>query len=190
MEVSASDALIVVDVQNDFCPGGALPVPGGDNVVRAINRLSPSFDTLVFSCDWHPGDHCSFSDAPEFRDGSWPPHCVQHSPGAEFHGDLMVPLDAWVVHKGTDPEREAYDAFQDTGLAEYLRGRGVQRVFVAGLATDYCVKATALSALREGFETILVKDACRGVAEDTTAAALAELAGAGVVACTSAAFDA
>ncbi|MBI2435301.1 MAG: nicotinamidase [Candidatus Hydrogenedentes bacterium] len=185
VRIEETDALIAVDVQNDFCPGGALPVQGGANVVPAINRLSPTFHTLVFSRDWHPPDHCSFSDTPEFRDGSWPVHCVQHSPGAEFHGDLIVPLDAKIIDKATEPDTEDYDAFQDSDLTEYLRSRGVRRVFVAGLATDYCVKFTALSSAREGFETWLVLDGCRGVAEATTKAALEEMKQAGVKTCRS-----
>ncbi len=185
MKIDESDALIIVDVQNDFCQGGALPVPRGEQVARVINRLMIHFDHLVFSRDWHPQDHCSFSDAPEYRDGSWPVHCVEDSPGAEFHGDLRVPLDACFVNKGTDPDVEAYSAFDGTGLAAELRRRGVQRVFVAGLATDYCVKSTALDAVRAGFETVLVEDACRGVAPETTAAALETLNEAGVRMCRS-----
>ena len=185
MKVKDTDALIVVDVQNDFCPGGALPVLGGDMAVPAINRVMEKFQHLVFSRDWHPSDHCSFASSPEFRDGSWPAHCVQHSPGAEFHGDLRVPLDAVIVDKGAEPDQEAYSAFAGTGLAETLRKRSVERVFVAGLATDYCVKSTALDALEEGFQAVLIEDGCRGVADETTQAALDEMRKAGVIACRS-----
>lgn len=181
--VNESDALIVVDVQNDFCPGGALPVRGGDGVVLAINRVADKFAHVAFTRDWHPGGHCSFSETPEFRDGSWPVHCVQDSPGAEFHGDLRVPQDALVVDKGTDPGIEEYGGFSGEELEGYLRDRGVKRVFIAGLATDYCVKETALGAVRAGFATVLIEDGCRGVAEDTTAAALAEMRLAGVSLC-------
>lgn len=183
MKVEDADALIVVDVQNDFCPGGALPVERGDQTPRILNRAIIHFDLLVFSRDWHPSDHCSFSDAPEFKDGSWPPHCVQHSPGAEFHGDLRVPLDAKIVDKGTNPEKEAYSAFDGTDLEEYLRAHQARRVFVGGLATDYCVRATALDAVANGYETYLLVDGCRGVAEDTAQKALDEMQEKGVLTC-------
>lgn len=183
MKVNDDDALIVVDVQNDFCPGGALPVPGGEGVVRVINTLQMKFHTLCFTRDWHPQDHCSFSDEPQFTDKSWPPHCVQDSPGAEFHGDLHVPSDVIIVSKGTDSDKEAYSGFEGTDLAGQLRAAGVKRVFVAGLATDYCVKATALDAVKAGFETVLVGDGCRGITEETSARALAEMRAAGVVTC-------
>lgn len=180
MKTTDTDALIAVDVQNDFCFGGALPVPQGERVSGPLNRAILKFDTLVLTRDWHPPDHCSFSDAPEYRDGSWPPHCLQDSPGAEFHGELHAPLDAIVISKGTDPDREAYSGFKDTPLAEILRKRQIKRVFIGGLATDYCVKATALDALAEGFEVWLLEDACRGVSEDTTADARAEMRRRGV----------
>ena len=183
MKVNDTDALIVVDVQNDFCPGGALSVLGGEGVVRVINPLQMKFDKLYFTRDWHPQDHCSFSDTPAYTDKSWPPHCVQDSPGAEFHGDLHVPSDATIISKGTDPAREAYSGFEDTDLADRLKADGVTRVFVAGLATDYCVKATALDALAAGFETVLVEDGCRGVNDETAAAALVEMRAAGVIFC-------
>jgi nicotinamidase/pyrazinamidase len=164
-----------VDVQNDFCPGGALPVPNGDGVVRVINLLQHKIDRVFFTRDWHPQDHCSFADEPQFVDQSWPTHCVQDSPGAEFHGDLRVPLDAPVISKGTDPDQEAYSGFQGTDLAAQLRAGGFTRVFVAGLATDYCVKATVLDAVQEGFEAVLVEDACRGIDEAGCLAALREM---------------
>jgi len=184
------DAIIVVDVQNDFCPGGALAVAEGDLVVPVVNRLLPFFRHRAFTRDWHPPDHVSFADTPEFRDKSWPPHCVQHTPGAAFHPDLVVPPDALVVSKGDDPEREAYSGFQAGGvnLAEWLRVRGVRRVFVTGLATDYCVRATALDARAAGFEVTLVEDATRGVAPESTAAALRDLDQAGVARTTSVAL--
>ncbi len=183
MKVNDTDALIVVDVQNDFCPGGALSVPGGDGVVRVINNLQPRFDRVYFTRDWHPEDHCSFSLEPTFQDGSWPAHCLQDSPGAEFHGDLHVPLDCPIIDKGTDPDQEAYSGFQGTDLADRLRSAGVTRVFVAGLATDYCVKATAMDALQAGFETVLVEDGCRGVDDDGSVVAIAAMREAGVVLC-------
>lgn len=181
MQVTGSDALVVVDVQNDFCPGGALPVPDATLVVRPINLIVHKFDRVVFSRDWHPRDHISFSDTPEFRDGSWPEHCVENTPGAEFHGDLMVPMDAPVIDKGTDPAQEAYSAFQGTvSLLDTLKGWGVTRVFIAGLATDFCVRATALDARSHGFETWLVTDAVRGVTPEGSRAAIAEMREAGV----------
>ena len=187
MKILETDALLVVDVQNDFCPGGALPILGGDQVVHPINVIMRHFDHLVFSRDWHESGHCSFGDPPEFRDGSWPAHCVQDTPGAEFHGSLRVPLDAHVVSKGETVE--CYSAFQGTDLAQWFRAKGIQRVFVAGLATDYCVKSTALDARKEGFEAWLIEDACRGVAPETTQAALQEMEAAGVLVCRSGDFD-
>lgn len=164
MEVNGdTDALIVTDVQYDFLPGGALGVEDGDRVIPVINRLMPLFEHVVFSRDWHPEGHVSFSRAPEFVDKSWPRHCVRGTPGAEFHRDLEKPERVLVVSKATDPEKEAYSCFQDTGLAEKLRGRGVKRVFVTGLATDYCVKWTAQDALKNGFDVVLVSDAVAGI---------------------------
>lgn len=185
MQVNQTDALIVVDVQNDFCVGGALAVREGDAAVPVINRISARFSRIFYTRDWHPANHCSFSDAPEFVDKSWPPHCVQDTPGAEFHPDLYMADDAVVISKGADPDREAYSGFDGTDLAEQLRDAGIRRVFVCGLATDYCVRATVLDALSEGFEAVLVEDACRGVdiPAGNAAAAIAEMgkAGAAVV---------
>jgi len=180
--LSPRDALIVVDVQRCFCPGGSLAVPEGDEVVPIVNRLLPLFAHRVFTRDWHPPGHVSFAEQPRFVDKSWPPHCVQDTEGAEFEPGLEVPPDALVVSKGTDPDREAYSGFQSeqVDLAGRLRDQGVERVFVTGLATDYCVRATALDAQKGGFAVVLVEDAVRGVAPETTAAALAELAEAGV----------
>lgn len=185
-----TDALIVVDVQNDFCPGGTLAVEGGDTVVPEINRLVPLFDHIVFTRDRHPADHLSFSDRPEYRDGSWPPHCVQGTEGAQFHPALKVPDGALIVSKGDDPDVEAYSGFQATSadLVAWLRERGVERVFVAGLATDYCVAATSLDARRAGFDVFVLEDAVRGVAPDTTRNALEELRWADVRTTTAAAL--
>ena len=174
-------ALIIVDVQNDFCPGGTLPVPEGDRVVEVINRIQPGFDLVVATQDWHPADHGSFAaNHPGRRPGEqielaglpqilWPVHCVQGTPGAELHPGLDRSQIARVFPKGTDPKVDSYSGFFDngrrssTGLGEYLKGQGVTEVCVAGLATDYCVKATALDAVGLGFKTYLVEDACRGV---------------------------
>lgn len=182
MEIRPNDALIVVDVQNDFCPGGALAVKEGDKVVPIINRLRPHFEHVYFTRDWHPSDHCSFDDDPKFVDGSWPPHCIQNTPGAEFHGDLHVPVDAEIISAATEPDEEAYSGFQNTDLHERLEKAGVDRVFVAGLATDYCVKHTASDAKKLGFDTVLVADAVRGVDNPpgTAQKALDEMRDAGV----------
>jgi nicotinamidase/pyrazinamidase len=163
MRIEITDALIVVDVQNDFCPGGALQVAEGDRVIPAINDLIPQFGHVVLSRDWHPANHCSFAESPQFKDGSWPVHCVADSPGAQFHRDLHMPANALIISKGIHADREAYSAFSETGLAEYLRARHVKRLFVCGLATDYCVKETVLDGLRNGFVMFMIEDACRGV---------------------------
>ena len=175
-------ALVIVDVQNDFCPGGALAVGEGDAVVPVINRLVPRFGVVATTQDWHPEDHCSFADPPEFRDKSWPSHCLAGTPGAALHSDLELPDDHVSVHKGTRTDSECYSGFEGTGLADTLRDRVIKTVYVCGLATDYCVKATALDAVNEGFGTVVVLDACRGVdiPVGSVNAALTELRGAGV----------
>ena len=163
MNAAPNDALIVTDVQLDFCPGGALGVRGGDAIVSIINNLIPKFEHVVYTRDWHPAGHISFSDTPQFVDKSWPVHCVADSPGAQFHPDLNVPDGPFIINKGTRPEREAYSAFEGTDLAKELERRGIERVFLCGLATDYCIKNTALDALRHGFQAIVLLDAIRGV---------------------------
>ena len=175
-------ALIVVDLQNDFCPGYSLGVAGGDEIIPVINRLVNSFDTVVYTRDWHPANHVSFAENPQFIDKSWPAHCVAGTPGAEFHPDLLVRPDGSIVDKGTDPAVEAYSGFQGTGLAEKLRERQVDTVYITGLATDYCVKATALDALKAGFRAFVVVNASRGVDNPpgTVEDALNELRAAGV----------
>lgn len=180
MKVKDNDALLVVDVQNDFCPGGALAVPGGSGVVPVINSILGKFNVIAFSRDWHPEDHCSFSDDPKFMDSSWPSHCVQHSPGAAFHADLHVPLDAFIADKGMDPNVEAYSAFANPELSVYFKKKGVDRVFITGLATEYCVKASALGALEAGYKVVLVKDGCRGISDTEVETALLEMQQAGI----------
>lgn len=179
----AHDVLLVVDVQRDFCAGGSLAVPEGDEVIPVINSLLPRFGRWVYTRDWHPVSHVSFSDHPQLRDGSWPPHAVQGTPGAEWCPGLEMPMNAILVSKGDDPGSETYSGFQVArlDLAEFLRLRKVERVFVTGLAADYCVRQTALDARAAGFTVFLVEDAVRGVAPDTTAAALAEMEAAGVI---------
>ena len=155
-----TDALIVVDVQRDFCPGGALAVPHGDDVVPVINRLLGLTDWLtVATRDWHPADHCSFTA----QGGIWPPHCVAGTEGAAFHPALDQPRIRTVVSKAVTRDAEAYSGFQGTDLAALLAARGVRRVFVCGLATDYCVKATALDARRASLDVVVIEDAVRGV---------------------------
>jgi nicotinamidase/pyrazinamidase len=151
-------------------------------VVPLVNRLVPLFRHVVFTRDWHPPNHISFSAQPEFRDGSWPPHAVRETPGAAFHPELIIPDDALIVSKATQPDREEYSGFQASGadLAAWLRNRGIRRLFIAGIATDYCVRFTALDAARAGFEVFVIEDAVRGVSADTTAATWLELAEAGV----------
>ena len=182
-EMTARDALIVVDVQKDFCPGGALAVPGGDEVVPVINSLQELFTTVVFSRDWHPPGHVSFSPEPEFVDGSWPKHCLAGSDGAAFHPDLQVPLHATVVSKGTQKDRDAYSAFEAADLAQTLRHQQIERLFVVGLATNYCVKETVLAGLKEGFRAVVVADACRGldIPEGAVQKALDEMSKAGAL---------
>lgn len=180
MLVEDTDVLFVVDVQNDFCPGGALAVFDALLIIPAINRIVPKFRRTVFSRDWHPQDHCSFCDQPEFRDGSWPEHCVADSPGAEFQGDLIVPSDAYIVNKATASDQEAYSAFDgDQPLLERLHTWEIKRIFIVGIATDYCVRATVLDALRFGFRVCVLQDACKGVARESEEAALEEMQAAG-----------
>lgn len=196
-------ALIVVDVQNDFCPGGALAVPGGDEIVPVINALAPRFETVVLTQDWHPAGHASFAsshagrqpfETAELAYGAqvlWPDHCVQGTIGAEFHPGLRIPRAQMIVRKGYRSFVDSYSGFLEadratpTGLGGYLRERGIQRVFVVGLATDFCVAWTALDARRFGFEATVIEDGCRGI--DTPAVpggsmakAWADMAAAGV----------
>jgi nicotinamidase/pyrazinamidase len=153
------DALIVVDVQNDFCSGGALEVPDGDAVIEPINRLAQQAVFVVATRDWHPPDHGSFAE----NGGIWPVHCVRDTPGAQFHPDIDQSRVDAVVDAGRTPEAEGYSGFEDTELEQLLRERHVAEVHVAGLALDYCVKATALDARRAGFDVILHRDATRAV---------------------------
>ncbi|MCX8171260.1 MAG: nicotinamidase [Candidatus Bathyarchaeota archaeon] len=157
------DALIIVDVQVDFCPGGALPVPGGDEIIPKLNEYIRKFHAagalIVATRDWHPPNHISFRD----YGGIWPPHCVQGTEGAKFHPGLRLPDNVIIVSKAMDPLREAYSGFEGTDLEKELRKAGVRRVFIGGLATEYCVKNTVLDALKYGFETFLLEDAVRGI---------------------------
>uniref|UniRef100_A0A7V3KPA3 nicotinamidase n=1 Tax=candidate division WOR-3 bacterium TaxID=2052148 RepID=A0A7V3KPA3_UNCW3 len=163
IKLREKDALIVVDLQNDFCPGGALAVPEGDKIVPVLNayieRFSNSKSIIVATRDWHPENHISFAE----QGGIWPKHCVQNTKGAEFHPDLRLPSDSIIVSKATEPDKEAYSGFDGTNLDKLLKGKGVTRLFVGGLATDYCVRATVLDALRLGFCVFLLLDAIKGV---------------------------
>jgi len=182
--IKHDDVLIVVDVQNDFCPGGNLAVPGGDAVVPIVNRIAGAFEHVVLTQDWHPAAHQSFASshkgkAPfetiEMTYGNqvlWPDHCVQETKGAEFHRDLDVPHAELVIRKGYRPAIDSYSAFFEndqttpTGLAGYLRERGLNRVFVCGLALDFCVRFSAEDARKCGFGTVLVDDACAAIDND------------------------
>ncbi len=184
-----SDVLIVVDIQNDFCPGGSLSVPRGDEVVPIINALARRFQHVVLTQDWHPPDHLSFASAhpgkkpydtimmPYGPQILWPDHCVQSTDGAAFHWDLHVPHAALILRKGIHRQINSYSTFYEndrttpTGLVAYLRERGFARVFLAGLAFDFCVRYSAEDASREGFEVMVIEDACRGIDVDGSMAA-------------------
>jgi nicotinamidase/pyrazinamidase len=204
----STSVLIVVDVQNDFCPGGALAVADGDAVVPVINALARRFENVVLTQDWHPAGHISFASSHlgrspfeviELGYGSqvlWPDHCVQGTPGAAFHASLDIPHAQMVVRKGYRPGVDSYSGFLEadrrtpTGLAGYLRERGLTCAFIVGLATDFCVAWTALDARRLGFDATVVEDACRGIDAPTVpggtlAKAWADMAVAGVTRTTS-----
>jgi len=166
--MKGKDALLIIDVQNDFCPGGALAVADGDQVVPALNRYIEKFRQrklpILATRDWHPAKTRHF----KAFGGLWPPHCIQGSKGAEFRSDLQLPSDAVVVSAGMSPDEEGYSGFEgrdDRGvaLADLLRGLGVARIYVGGLATDYCVKHTVLDGVKHGFQVVLLEDASRGV---------------------------
>ncbi len=179
--IQSGDALLVVDVQNDFCPGGALAVPDGGAVVPAINRIARAFPIVVATQDWHPRGHISFASRHRGKNpfeiieiqGTeqvlWPDHCVEGTPGADFHPELDATALRFVLRKGTSLDVDSYSAFAEndgrtrTGLAGLLRELGVERVFVSGLATDVCVRATALDGRGAGFQVALLEDACRPV---------------------------
>ncbi|MEG3639833.1 nicotinamidase [Magnetococcus sp. PR-3] len=160
MSFSSHDALIIVDLQKDFCPGGALAVPGGDEVVPVVNiwqrKMVEAGALIVASRDWHPANHVSFQ-------GTWPPHCVQESEGAAFHESFNLHPTAEVVSKGDQVDHDSYSAFSSPALPPLLEKRQIKRVWVCGLALDYCVKATALDVLKAGYETFLIEPATRAV---------------------------
>jgi nicotinamidase/pyrazinamidase len=199
MQIQTNDVLLVIDVQNDFCPGGALAVGEGDAVVPVINALTERFDHVVLTQDWHPAGHSSFASVhsgsapfevitmPYGPQVLWPDHCVQGTVGAAFHAKLLVDRAELVIRKGFRGAIDSYSAFYEndrctpTGLAGYLRERGFKRVFLAGLATDYCVYYSAVDARREGFEAIVIESGCRAIdLAGSLAAAWAGMAEAGV----------
>jgi nicotinamidase/pyrazinamidase len=182
--VSKGAALLLVDVQNDFCPGGALAVPDGDRVIpvlnRAIERFASEGRPVYASRDWHPADTTHFR---EFG-GPWPPHCVAASSGAQFHPQLRLPADAIVISKGQDRNDDGYSAFEGTTdrgrtLVEDLRARGISELYVGGLATDYCVRATVLDARKAGFPVTVLTDGIAGIAREDAARALDDMRAAG-----------
>jgi nicotinamidase/pyrazinamidase len=199
MQITPQDVLVVIDVQNDFCPGGALAVADGDAVIEAIHRIAPRFQHIVLTQDWHPANHSSFASAHpgkkpfeqiELSYGTqtlWPDHCVQGSKGADLHPALHLPQAELILRKGFRPQIDSYSAFFEndritpTGLAGYLRERNLTRIFLAGLAYDFCVGYSALDARRLGLSTVVIRDACRAIALDGSVAAIeAEFAKAGV----------
>jgi nicotinamidase/pyrazinamidase len=177
----SEDLLLIIDVQNDFCPGGALAVTEGDAVVPMINRLSQRFDHTALTQDWHPAGHSSFATShpgsapfetvamPYGQQTLWPDHCVQGTAGAAFHPELSTERAELVIRKGFRPEIDSYSAFYEndrrtpTGLAGYLRERGLKRIFLAGLATDYCVYYSAVDACRLGFDAVVMESGCRAI---------------------------
>ena len=199
MEITTRDALIVVDVQNDFCAGGPLAVPEGDAVIPVIHRIAPRFEHIVLTQDWHPQGHCSFAsswpgkkplEVVEHAGGEqrlWPDHCVQGTRGAELHPTLALPQAELILRKGFRREIDSYSAFFEndhttpTGLAGYLRERNLTRVFFAGLAYDFCVGYSALDARQLGLPAVIVRDACRAIDLDGSVAKIeARFAQAGV----------
>jgi nicotinamidase/pyrazinamidase len=199
MRIQPDDVLLIIDVQNDFCPGGALAVADGDAVVPVVNRIAERFDHVVLTQDWHPRGHSSFATShqgsapfetitmPYGPQTLWPEHCVQGTAGAAFHPKLATDKAELVIRKGFRSAIDSYSAFHEndratpTGLAGYLRERGLKRVFMAGLATDYCVHYSALDARRLGFETVVVESGCRAIdLAGSLAAAREAMAAAGV----------
>ena len=199
MQIKSQDVLLIIDVQNDFCPGGQLAVAGGDSVIEPIHRIAPLFRHIILTQDWHPGGHSSFAsshpgtkpfDEIKLSDHTqtlWPDHCVQGSTGADFHPALHLPQAELILRKGFRPQIDSYSAFFEndrltpTGLAGYLLERNLINVFLAGLAYDFCVGYSALDARRLALSTVVVRDACRAIDLNGSAARIeAEFARAGV----------
>jgi len=181
LEFNATDCLLIIDVQNDFCAGGSLAVPDADTIVAAINRLSDQCSTVVLTQDWHPAGHSSFASVhkgkspfdnitlPYGEQTLWPDHCVQGSHGSRFHPELVTEPAQMIIRKGFRHAIDSYSAFYEndhttsTGLTGYLKDRGIRRVVCVGLALDYCVRFSAIDARREGFDAIVIDSACRGI---------------------------
>lgn len=199
MPISSRAALLVIDVQNDFIPGGQLPVPEGDHIVPLINRLARQFKQVVIAQDWHPAGHASFASShpghqpydvielPYGEQTLWPEHCVQATPGAELHPELDLPHAQLIIRKGCNPDIDSYSAFLEadrrttTGLSGYLKERGIDTVYMVGLALDFCVMYSALDARAAGFNAFVVRDACRAIdMNGSLAAAIDRMQGAGV----------
>jgi nicotinamidase/pyrazinamidase len=199
MQITSQDVLVVIDVQNDFCPGGALPVAGGDQVIEVIHRIAPGFEHILLTQDWHPPGHHSFASVHGGKDpfesihlsyGAqtlWPDHCVQGTHGAAFHPSLALTRAELVLRKGFRSHIDSYSAFFEndrttpTGLSGYLRERSLTRIFLAGLAYDFCVGYSALDARRLGLPAVIVRDACRAIDLDGSVAMMeAEFASTGV----------
>jgi nicotinamidase/pyrazinamidase len=199
MQITPSDVLIVTDIQNDFCPGGKLAVPDGDSIIGTIHKFAPKFEHVILTQDWHPANHSSFAsnhtgrqpfDQIELNYGMqtlWPDHCLQGSSGAQFHPDLHLPQAELILRKGFHPAIDSYSAFfendrtTNTGLAGYLLERRLTRVFLVGLAYDYCVGYSALDARRVGFPAFVIRDACRAIDLNSSVAEIeAEFTRAGV----------
>lgn len=197
---TANQAFVIIDVQNDFCPGGALAVGNGDEVVPVINRLGKHFETRLITQDWHPADHRSFAsnhdggeafsvvEMPYGPQVLWPDHCIQGSPGAAFHKDLETDSADLIIRKGFRPEIDSYSAFFEndhstpTGLSGYLRERGIDEVLLAGLATDFCVRFSAMDAAKLGLKVTVIEDACRAIDLDgSLAVAMQDMADHGVI---------
>ncbi len=187
--ISNNDVLVVVDIQNDFCPSGALAVPHGDEVVPVVNQLAQKFENIVLTQDWHPPGHLSFASSHPGRSPYetitvfygrqilWPDHCVQATPGAAFHATMRIAHAGLILRKGIHRNIDSYSTFYEndrrtpTGLTGYLRDRGIRRLFLAGLALDFCVRYSAEDAVRDGFAVVIVEDACRGIDVDGSIAA-------------------
>ena len=209
MRIDEHDVLVVTDVQNDFCPDGALADSDGDNVIEAIHRIAPRFEHIILTQDWHPPHHTSFATSHPGKNPFeqielsyglqtlWPEHCIQNSKGADFHPALHLPQAELILRKGFDPRIDSYSAFFEndrttpTGLAGYLEERGLTRVFFAGLAYDFCVGYSALDARRLGLPAFILRDACRAIDLNGSVARIeAEFANAGVAVIESAALSA
>ena len=199
MRPGDDDLLLIIDVQNDFCPGGALAVADGDAVVPVINRLAERFAHIALTQDWHPSGHSSFATShpgaapfetirmPYGQQTLWPDHCVQGTPGADLHKDLRIPHAELIIRKGYRKQMDSYSAFYEadgktpTGLTGYLKDRGLNQVFLVGLATDFCVAWSAMDARKAGFGALVIEDACRGIdADGSLAKAWKDMLGAGV----------